>query len=96
MPGTEVHIVPSQELPAGVGEPGLPAIAPAPAKAIFAAAGKRIRLLPVRSEDLKGARPPQKSRLCRCQRFRFNNFIPHSEQQGNKSRKTAKNQGLEP
>jgi isoquinoline 1-oxidoreductase beta subunit len=53
MPKIEVHIVPSKENPQGVGEPGVPPIAPAVANAIFAASGKRIRRLPIRADDLK-------------------------------------------
>ena len=45
---THVHIVESSEAPAGVGEPGVPPIAPAICNAIFAATGKRVRELPVR------------------------------------------------
>jgi isoquinoline 1-oxidoreductase beta subunit len=55
MPKVEVHIVPSAEKPTGVGEPGVPPIAPAVANAIFAATGKRVRTLPVRPENLKAA-----------------------------------------
>ncbi|MGB7621125.1 MAG: xanthine dehydrogenase family protein molybdopterin-binding subunit [Terriglobia bacterium] len=49
MPVIEVYIVPSQEKPGGIGEPGLPPIAPAVSNAIFASIGKRIRRLPIRS-----------------------------------------------
>lgn len=46
MPRVEVHIVPSAEAPTGIGEPGVPPLAPAVANAIAAATGKRLRRLP--------------------------------------------------
>jgi isoquinoline 1-oxidoreductase beta subunit len=48
MPPIEVHLVPSREPPGGVGEPGVPPIAPALANAVFAATGQRLRRLPLR------------------------------------------------
>ncbi len=47
MPEVEVHIVPSHESPTGVGEPGVPPLAPAVANALFAADGRRFRRLPL-------------------------------------------------
>jgi isoquinoline 1-oxidoreductase subunit beta len=45
-PPIEVYIVDSREEPGGMGEPGVPPIAPAVANAIFAATGQRLRRLP--------------------------------------------------
>ncbi len=47
MPAVEVHIVPSAQAPTGVGEPGVPPIAPAVANALYAAVGQRIYQLPL-------------------------------------------------
>ena len=48
MPEVEVHIVPSTEKAGGIGEVGVPPIAPAVANAVFAATGQRLRRLPFR------------------------------------------------
>ncbi|HKP84636.1 MAG TPA: xanthine dehydrogenase family protein molybdopterin-binding subunit [Blastocatellia bacterium] len=55
MPKVEVYIVPSRENFGGIGEPGVPPVAPAVTNAIFAATGKRIRRLPVSADLLKEA-----------------------------------------
>ncbi len=47
MPEVEVHIVPSSQPPTGVGEPGVPPLAPALANALFDATGQRIYRLPI-------------------------------------------------
>ncbi|MGI8959942.1 MAG: molybdopterin cofactor-binding domain-containing protein [Bryobacteraceae bacterium] len=51
-PRLEVYIVPSNLEPTGIGEPGLPPVAPALMNAVFAATGKRLRRLPVLPADL--------------------------------------------
>jgi isoquinoline 1-oxidoreductase beta subunit len=55
MPAVEVHILPSTEPPGGVGEPGVPPVAPAVVNAIFAATGRHLRSLPISKHDLKRA-----------------------------------------
>jgi isoquinoline 1-oxidoreductase beta subunit len=46
-PRIETHLVPSTNPPGGVGEPGLPPLAPALANALFGLTGKRLRELPL-------------------------------------------------
>ena len=46
MPQIDVFIVPSNDAPTGIGEPGLPSLAPAFANAIAKLSGKRLRKLP--------------------------------------------------
>jgi isoquinoline 1-oxidoreductase beta subunit len=55
MPVVEVHIVRSAEPPGGVGEPGVPPVAPAVVNAIFAATGRHLRSLPISKHDLRRA-----------------------------------------
>jgi isoquinoline 1-oxidoreductase beta subunit len=51
-PDVDVHIVKSVEKPGGIGEPGVPPIAPAVANAVFAASGARARQLPMNPETM--------------------------------------------
>jgi isoquinoline 1-oxidoreductase beta subunit len=59
-PDIEVHIVPSNGDPGGMGETGVPPLAPAVANAVFVATGKRIRRLPIVPASL-AATPPVSS-----------------------------------
>lgn len=52
MPPVEVHIVPSQAAPTGVGEPSTPVIAPALANALAALLGKPVRSLPLSARGI--------------------------------------------
>ncbi|MGB7516765.1 MAG: molybdopterin cofactor-binding domain-containing protein [Candidatus Acidiferrum sp.] len=49
---TNIYIVESEAPPAGVGEPGLPPVAPAIYNAVFAATGKRYREMPLTKAGL--------------------------------------------
>jgi isoquinoline 1-oxidoreductase beta subunit len=51
-PAVETHIVPSVAPMGGIGEVAVPPIAPAVTNALFALTGKRVRRLPIRTEDL--------------------------------------------
>jgi len=55
MPKIEVYIVPSTADPSGIGEPGVPPVAPAVSNAIFNATGKRLSSLPWDFTELRGA-----------------------------------------
>ncbi|HEV8438066.1 MAG TPA: xanthine dehydrogenase family protein molybdopterin-binding subunit [Methylomirabilota bacterium] len=54
-PAIEVHLIDSREAPGGIGQPGVPTVAPAVCNAVYALTGKRIRSLPIRFEELKRA-----------------------------------------
>jgi isoquinoline 1-oxidoreductase beta subunit len=55
-PEIEVHVVKSRAKLGGVGEPGVPPVAPSVANAVFAAAGIRVRRLPMKPEVVMEAR----------------------------------------
>jgi isoquinoline 1-oxidoreductase beta subunit len=54
-PEVDVHIVKSGDKLGGIGEPGVPPIAPAVANAVFTATGARIRQLPMKPETVLAA-----------------------------------------
>jgi isoquinoline 1-oxidoreductase beta subunit len=56
-PSIEVHLIPSEEAPGGIGEPGTVAAAPSLANALFAATGIRLRQLPIDRDVLAGKKP---------------------------------------
>ncbi|MCG2745997.1 MAG: xanthine dehydrogenase family protein molybdopterin-binding subunit [Desulfobulbaceae bacterium] len=55
MPQVKVYIIKNDEPPGGIGEPGVPPIAPAVANAFFAATGIRLRALPMTPAAIKEA-----------------------------------------
>jgi len=52
MPKVEVYVIESDKSPTGIGEMGVPPVAPAIANAIYATTGKRIRHIPIQPADL--------------------------------------------
>ncbi len=52
VPSIEVHLLESDELPGGIGEPSVALVAPAICNAIFAATGRRIHTLPIGTQKL--------------------------------------------
>ena len=55
VPSIEVVLMPNGDTPGGMGEAGVPLVAPAIANAVFALAGKRIRTLPLEDSGIKFA-----------------------------------------
>jgi CO/xanthine dehydrogenase Mo-binding subunit len=52
MPTVEVYTIEGTSTANGIGEMGVPPVAPAIANAVFAATGKRVRHIPIKPEDL--------------------------------------------
>lgn len=52
MPELDVHLIPSEAAPGGIGEAAVPLVAPAVFNALFSATGKRLRRLPISAHAL--------------------------------------------
>ena len=52
-PTIDIHVLESEDPPGGVGEPGVPPIAPAVANAVFFVSGRRSRALPLRLNQVQ-------------------------------------------
>jgi len=52
LPTLDVHVIPNDARPGGVGETAVPPVAPSICNAIFAATGKRLRTLPIAAHKL--------------------------------------------
>ena len=55
VPEVEVELMPSNEAPVGLGEPGTTVVAPAIANAIYNAIGKRLTVLPITKQRVLSA-----------------------------------------
>ena len=55
IPPIDVKIISTDNPPSGIGEAGVPAVAPAIANAVFALTGKRLRQMPMLPERVKAA-----------------------------------------
>jgi isoquinoline 1-oxidoreductase subunit beta len=52
VPELDIHIIPSDAAPGGIGETAVPPVAPAVCNAVFAATGQRLRSLPISAHKL--------------------------------------------
>ena len=52
MTQVETYFIEGSTQPSGIGEMGVPPVAPAVANAVFAATGKRVRHIPIKAGDL--------------------------------------------
>jgi isoquinoline 1-oxidoreductase beta subunit len=57
VPPIEVHVMPSEEHPGGIGETGATAGPPSLGNALYAATGIRLRRLPIDRDVLAGKKP---------------------------------------